>query len=75
MLVFLQSRVSTLQKALSHAEAEVERLSGLLATAEATAAAAKGREDSARAHGREYAERARRAETMVEEAEAELAEV
>ena len=38
-------------------------------------AAAKGREDSARAAGREYAERARRAETLHEETEAELAEV
>lgn len=67
--------MSSLQKALSRAEADVERLSGLLAAAEAATAAAKGREESARAQGREYAERARRAETLVEEAEAELAEV
>ena len=71
----LQGRVATLQKALSRAEADVERLSGLLAAAEAATAAAKGREESTRAQGREYAERARRAETLAEEAEAELAEV
>lgn len=73
--MLLQNRVSTIQKALLRAEADVERLSGLLAAAEASTAAAKGREESARAHGREYAERARRAETLAEEAEAELAEV
>lgn len=50
-------------------------MSGLLAAAEASAAAAKNREDSARAAGREYAERARRAETLHEETDAELAEV
>eukprot|EP00878_Enallax_costatus_P033977 GHUV01037573.1.p1 GENE.GHUV01037573.1~~GHUV01037573.1.p1 ORF type:complete len:180 (+),score=78.49 GHUV01037573.1:608-1147(+) len=71
----MQGRVTTLQKALSRAEADVERLSGLLAAAEAATAAAKGREESARAQGREYAERARRAETLAEEADAELAEV
>jgi chromosome segregation ATPase len=67
--------VSSLQAALSRAEADAERLSGLLAAAEAAAAAAKGREDSARAAGREYVEHARRAETLLEEGDAELAEV
>jgi chromosome segregation ATPase len=71
----LQSRIKTLQGALTRAEQESERRGGLLAAAEAAAAAAKGREDSARAAGREYAERARRAETLHEEADAELAEV
>ena len=71
----LQSRISTLQTALSRAEQESERLAGLLAAAEASTAAAKSREDAARAAGREYAERARRAETLHEETEAELAEV
>jgi conjugal transfer/entry exclusion protein len=71
----VQARVSSLQAALSRAEADAERLSGLLAAAEAAAAAAKGREDAARAAGREYVERARRAETLLEEGDAELAEV
>ena len=39
----LQGRISTLQAALSRAEQESERLSGLLAAAEAAAAAAKNR--------------------------------
>lgn len=73
--MLVQGRIGTLQAALSRAEQESERLTGLVAAAEATAAAAKGREDAARATGREYAERARRAETLHEEVEAELAEV
>lgn len=71
----MQGRVSSLQAALSRAEADADRLSGLLAAAEAATAAAKGREEAARAAGREYAERARRAETLLEEAEADTAEV
>lgn len=70
-----QGRISTLQSALSRTEQESDRLAGLLAAAEAAAAAAKSREDAARAAGREYAERARRAETLHEETEAEVAEV
>lgn len=73
--IHTQGRISTLQASLSRAEDESERLSGLLAAAEAAAAASKGREDAARATGREYAERARRAETLLEESEAEVAEV
>jgi hypothetical protein len=48
---------------------------GVLASAEDAARAARQREDAARAQGREYADRARRAETLCEEAEAELAQV
>lgn len=43
--------------------------------AEGAAAASRQREEAARAQGREFAERARRAETLCEEAEAELAQV
>jgi len=75
LLVLWQSRVGSLQQQLSRAEQEAERLSGLLAAAEAAAAAARAREESARAAGREYAERARRAATLHEETDADLAEV
>jgi hypothetical protein len=70
-----QSRVSSLATGLSRAEAEADRLSGLLAAAEAAAASAKSREDAARAAGREVAERSRRAEALHEDAQAEAAEV
>jgi hypothetical protein len=50
-------------------------MQGLLAAAEDAARASRQREDAARAQGREFADRARRAETLCEEAESELAQV
>lgn len=70
-----QGRLSSAHQQLSQQEQELERLHSLLAAAEDAAKAAGGREDAARAQGREYAERARRAETLCEEADAELAQV
>lgn len=48
---------------------------GALTEAEDAARGARAREDAARAQGCEFAERARRAETLGEEAEAELSQV
>jgi hypothetical protein len=48
---------------------------GLLVEADEAARASRQREDAARAQGREFADRARRAETLCEEAEAELVQV
>jgi hypothetical protein len=54
---------------------EVERLQVQLKEAQQQATAAQGREEEARAQGHEYAERARRAETLAEEFEAQISTV
>lgn len=47
----------------------------MLATAEAAVQASRVREDEARAQGRQFADRARRAESQAQEYEADLSQV
>lgn len=71
----LSARLLSLQKQLSQQDQEIERLQTALAAAEDAAKSARAREEAARAQGREFAERSRRAETLYEESEAEVAQV
>ena len=63
------------QLAFSLQEEELERLQAQLSAAQQAAQASNGREAEARAQAREYGERARKAESLHEEAQTEIAHV
>ncbi|KAF5840898.1 hypothetical protein DUNSADRAFT_15097 [Dunaliella salina] len=71
----LHSRALALQRQLGVKEEECERVTGMLQVAEQVAEGARAREEEARISGRELAERARKAEALVAEYEADIGQL
>lgn len=71
----LHARAVALQRQLGVKEEECERVTGMLQVAEQVAEGARAREEEARTSGRELAERARKAEALVAEYEADIGQL